>query len=59
MCFRPDQPERDAAREKERRQQREHEARGRQPTTRPRGNGEQDRRDFDRSTERLHAVLGR
>ena len=59
MCFRPTQEEREAARAKEERGRREHEARGRQPTTRPRGNGERDRRDLDRSTERLHAVLGR
>ena len=59
MCFKPTQSERDAALEKERRQQREHEARGRQPTTRPRGNGQEDRRDMERSTEKFHAVLGR
>ena len=59
MCFRAIEPERDVARAKEARDRREHESRRRPPTTRPRGNQEPDRRDLERSAEKLEAVLGR
>jgi hypothetical protein len=68
MCYKPNRAEHEA-REKlearpddeprpEREPWREHEARRRGPTTRPRGNPEAEWPEVERSSERLHAVLG-
>ena len=58
MCYKPTRDERESPGVTGKDVRREHEARRPGPTTRPRGNGKTDRRDMDRGTERLHAVLG-
>jgi hypothetical protein len=58
MCYKPTRPEHEPRRESKDDDRREHEPRRPRPTTKPRGNGDPDRRDIDRGAERLHAVLG-
>jgi hypothetical protein len=58
MCFKPTQSEEEALRAK--RNERQAHRPGRPGSTRrPRGNGEMDRRDFERGVEKLTALVGR
>jgi hypothetical protein len=58
MCFRETrQEEKDSLRA--RRERRREEPRQRGPNIRPRGNQEPDRRDLERSLERLDTLVGR
>jgi hypothetical protein len=59
MCHKPTRTEQDARRSTADARREHAEAPRPKPRTWPRGNPEPDRGDLERSTERLHAVLGR